>query len=178
MIYTSVSMTLLLYTSASKTLLLYVSALVTLLLYVSASGTLLLYAVRQRHFCFASGNPMLQTLTLGHKPLTLTPIYRSHIRLHLTHSHNTFFLCYFLPTLQTQTFCHILSLILNMSSLSINCLVHYNGQIIKIDEGDMFQCPYPMLFQTKRGLTLEALKRKIHKGLQLQPLDQVCDISF
>ena len=63
---------------------------------------------------------MLQTLTLCHKLLILTPIYRSHIHLHLTHPHNTFFLYYFLPTLQTQTLYrisfYILSLLHNMSS--------------------------------------------------------------
>ncbi|KAG4935851.1 hypothetical protein JHK85_050770 [Glycine max] len=38
--------------------------------------------------------------------------------------------------------------------------------------------PYPMFFQTKRGLTLEALERKIHQRPRLQPLDQVCDVAF
>ena len=50
---------------------------------------------------------MLQTLTLGYKPLTLTPIYRSHIHLRLIHSHSTFLLYYFLPTSKTQTLYHI-----------------------------------------------------------------------
>ena len=71
-----------------------------------------------------------------------------------------------------------LSLLHNMSSSFVKWLVHYNGQIIKTDERDMFQCLHPLFFQTKRGLTLEALKRKIHERLHLQPLDQVCDISF
>ena len=38
--------------------------------------------------------------------------------------------------------------------------------------------PHPLFFQTKRGLTLEALKRKIHERFRLQPLDQVYNISF
>ena len=71
-----------------------------------------------------------------------------------------------------------LSLLHNMSSSFVNWLVHYNGQIIKTYEGDTFQCPHPMFFQTKWGLTLESLKTKIHQRLRLQPLDQVCDISF
>ena len=58
-------------------------------------------SMHQRHFCFTPGNPMLQSLTLGHWHLTLTPMYRSHIHLHLTHQHNTFFLYYFLSTFQT-----------------------------------------------------------------------------
>ena len=77
--------------------------------------------------------------------------------------------------------CQILTLghkPLTMSSSSINWLVHYNGQIIKIDEEDTFECPHPMFFQTKQGLTLEALKIKIHQKLWLQPLDHVCNISF
>ena len=88
------------------------------------------------------------TITLGRKPLTLTHIYRSHIHLHLTHPHNTFFLYYFFPTLQTQTLCHIsfsiLSQLHNMSS--------YNGQTIKTDEEYTFQCPHLMFFSNKASL--------------------------
>ena len=65
-----------------------------------------------------------------------------------------------------------------MSFSFVNWLVHQHGQIVKTDERDVFQCPHPTFFQTKRGLTLEALKRKIHQRIRFQPLDQVCDISF
>jgi len=65
-----------------------------------------------------------------------------------------------------------------MSSSFVKWLVHYDGEIIKIDEGDTFQSPNPLFFETKRGLTLEALKTKFHQRLRLQPLDQVCNIPF
>ena len=124
---------------------------------------------------------LTRTLTLGHKPLIWTPIYRTHIHLCLPHPHNTSLLYYFLPTLQTQTLYHIsffVHSLLHMSSSYVKWLVHYNGQIIKTDKGDTFQSSHPLFFQTKQGLLFEALKRKIHKRLCLQPLDQVCDISF
>ena len=93
------------------------------------------------------------TLTLGHKPLTLTPIYRTCIHFHLTHPHNTSLLRYFLPSLQTQTLCHIcffvLFLLHNISSLSIKWLAHYDGEITKTDEGDTFQILNPLFFETK-----------------------------
>ena len=125
---------------------------------------------------------MLQTLTLGYNPLTLTPIYRTHIHLHWTHPHNTSFLFYFLPSLQTQIICHIcfsiLCLLHNMSSSSTKWLVHYDGAIIKIDKGNTFHSPNLLFFETKWSFTLEALKTKIHHCLCLQQLDQVRNISF
>ena len=129
-------------------------------------------------FAFCQGIQCFKPLTLGHKPLTLTPIYRSHIHLCLTHSHNTFFSIVFFQLYKHKPSIIFLSLLHNMSSSSVNWLVHYNAQIIKTDKGNTFQCPNPMLFQTKQDLTLEVLKRKIHQRLGLQPLDQVCNISF
>ena len=80
--------------------------------YLSSFLLFLSLTCSQRHpHLFTSKNPMLQkltlTLTLGHKPLTLTLIYRIHIHLRLTYPHNTFLLYYFLSTLQTQPFCHV-----------------------------------------------------------------------
>ena len=65
-----------------------------------------------------------------------------------------------------------------MPSWTIKWLVHYNSQLIKIDEGDSFNVPTHYSFKKKWGLTLEALKRKFNKRLRLQPLDQVYDILF
>ena len=106
---------------------------------------------------YMSGHTMLQTLTLtlnlGHNPLTLTPIYKTYIYLRLTHPHITFLLYYFVPSLQTQTLCHIcfsiLCLLHNMSSTSAKWLVHYDGNIIKTNERDTFQSPHPLFFETK-----------------------------
>ena len=79
-----------------------------------------------------------------------------------------------------ETLCHIcfscLCLLHNMSSSSVKWLVHYDGQIIKTDEGDTFQSPNPLFFETRQGLKCETLKTKIHQHLRLQPLDQVCNI--
>ena len=126
----------------------------------------------QRSSLHRSFSSKLPSLTLCRKPLTLTPIYRSHIHFRLTHPHNTILLYYFLPTLQTQTLCHIsfsiISLLHNVSSLFVKWLVRFNGHIIKTNEGDKFQCPHPLFFKTKRGLPLEALKIKIHERLHLQ----------
>jgi len=58
-----------------------------------------------------------------------------------------------------------------MSSSSIKWLMHYDGEIIKVDEGDTFESPNSLFFETKQGLTLEALKTKIHQRLCPQPLD-------
>ena len=72
---------------------------------------------------------MLQTLTLCHKLLILTPIYRSHIHLHLTHPHNTFFqLCkHKLPTqiilLPLQ---HPSQIIIPFLSLSLHLLLPHS----------------------------------------------------
>ena len=113
------------------------------------------------------------TLTLGYNPLTLTLIYKTHIHLRLTHLHNTSLFYYFLPSLQTQNlyqiYFFVLCLLHNMSSSFVKWLVHYDGQIIKTDEGDMFQSSHPLFFETKQCLTLEALKIKIHERLYLQP---------
>ena len=68
--------------------------------------------------------------------------------------------------------------IIQCASSSTKCLVHYDGEIIKTGEGDTFQSPNPLIFETKRGLTLEALKTKFHQRLCLQPLNQVHNISF
>ena len=46
-----------------------------------------------------------------------------------------------------------------MSSSFVKWLVHYDGEIIKIDEDVTFQSPNPLFFETKQGLTLEALKK-------------------
>ena len=63
----------------------------------------MLYPIVPETLCFMLGYPMLQTLTLGHKPLTLTLIHRSHIHPYLTHTHNTFFPCYFFQLCKHNT---------------------------------------------------------------------------
>ena len=95
----------------------------------------------------------------------------------LDRSPQHFFVYYFLPILQTQTFYHIcfsiLCLLHNMSSSSVKWLVHYDGQIIKTNERDTFQSPHPLFFETKRGLE----KKNLGKALS-STMDQVCNISF
>ena len=54
-----------------------------------------------------------------------------------------------------------------MSSSFVKWLVHYDGEIIKIDEDVTFQSPNPLFFETKQGLTLEALKKKPPTSLSL-----------
>jgi len=116
------------------------------------------------HHLFTLGNPMLQTLTIGCIPLTLTLIYRSHIHLCLTHPHNT--LCHISFSITQHVF-----LICQM----VSALQWSNNQNRWRKYVSMSP---PLFFQTKWILTLQALKRKIHERLHFQPLDQVYGISW
>ena len=42
----------------------------------------------------------------------------------------------------------VLCLLYNVSSSFVKWLVHYDGKIIKTNEGDTFQSPDPLFFET------------------------------